>query len=153
MQSSIFNALKKIAQNTPDFETFRDNLIDKLIEREPDAHHVDRVNVFSYIDEPMKEINIGDITDSENLIWRADMQLRNIKTGVQGGHGVAIGRQVESPIAVRMTDAGTYDIIDGFHRPIQVVMNGDKTILAFVVGGDGGITLKEFYNQAKAELK
>lgn len=106
MQSSIFNALKKIAQNTPDFETFRDNLIDKLIEREPDAHHVDRVNVFSYIDEPMKEINIGDITDSENLIWRADMQLRNIKAGVQGGHGVAIGRQVESPIAVRMTDAG-----------------------------------------------
>ena len=153
MQSSIFNALKKIAQNTPDFETFRDNLIDKLIEREPDAHHVDSVNVFSYIDEPMKEINISDITDSENLIWRADMQLRNIKAGVQGGHGVAIDRQVESPIAVRMTDAGTYDIIDGFHRPIQVVMNGDKTILAFVVGGDGGITLKEFYDQAKAELK
>lgn len=153
MQSPIFNALKKIAQDTPNFETFRDNLIDKLIEREPEAHHIDHINVFSYIDAPMKEINISDITDSDNLIWRADMQLRNIKAGVQGGHGVAIGRRVESPIAVRMTDAGTYDIIDGFHRPIQVVMNGDKTILAFVADGDNGITLKEFYDQAKAELK
>lgn len=152
MQSPIYCALKKIAQNTPDFEMFRDNLADRLIEREPNAHHIDNVNVFSYIDSPMQDINISDITNSDNLIGRADMQLRNLKAGVHGGHGIAIGRQVESPIAVKMTDAGTYDIIDGFHRPLQTIMNGDKTILAFVVDGDKGLTLKEFYDQAKAEL-
>lgn len=151
MPSPIFLALKQIAQETPDFATFRENLADKLIEREPESHHVDYINVYLYIDSPMQEINICDIADSDNLVWRADMQIKNIKRGAQGGHGVAIGRKVESPIAVRMTDSGTYDIIDGFHRPLQSIMNGDKTMLAFVVGGKQGITLEEFYNQAKAD--
>ena len=50
-----------------------------------------------------------------------------------------------------MNDEGTYNIIDGFHRPIQAIMNGDKTILAFVVGEKEGLTLKEFYDQVKTE--
>jgi hypothetical protein len=152
MQSFTFNILKQTAKDTPDFETFKENLVDKLIEREPESHP-DVINPYHYIKYPMQEINISDITDSDNLIGRADMQMRNIKRGVPGGHGVAIGRQIESPIAVRMTDAGTYDIEDGMHRPIQAVMNGDKTILAFVVGGNKGITLKELYDQARAEIK
>ena len=152
MQCSTFNILKQIAQNTPDFETFKEDLVDKLIRREPGASP-DTANPYHYIKCPMQEINISDITDSDNLVGRADMQMRNIKRGVPGGHGVVIGRQIESPIAVRMTDAGTYDIEDGMHRPIQAVMNGDKTILAFVVGGNNGITLKELYDQARAELK
>lgn len=152
MPSPIFLALKKIAQNTSDFKTFRENLADRLIEREPGSHRVDYVNVFLYIDSQMQEINICDIADSDNLVWRADMQIKNIKRGAPGGHGVAIGRQVESPIAVRFNDEGTYNIVDGFHRPIQSIMNGDKTMLAFVVGGNKGITLREFYDQAKAEL-
>lgn len=152
MQSSTFNILKQTAQNTSDFETFKENLIDKLIEREPESHP-DVVNPYHYIKYPMQEINISDITDSKNLVDRADMQMQNIKRGVPGGHGVAIGRKIESPIAVRMTDAGTYDIEDGMHRPIQAVMNGDKTILVFVVGGDKGITLKELYDQARAEMR
>ena len=151
MQSPIFNALKQIAQNTSDFETFKENLVDRLLNREPGSS-ADAVNPYSYIKYPMQEINICDIADSDNLLDRADMQMRNIGKGVQGGHGVAIGRQIESPIAVKFNDEGTYNIVDGFHRPIQAVMNGDKTMLAFIVGGDKGITLKEFYDQAKTEL-
>lgn len=151
MQSPIYRALKKIAQNTPDFETFKEDLVDRLLNREPGSNP-DAVNPYHYIKYSMQEINISDITNSDNLFDRADMQIRNIKAGAQGGHGAAIGREIQSPIAVRMTDAGTYDIEDGMHRPIQAVMNGDKTILAFVVGGDKGLTLKEFYDQAKAEL-
>lgn len=152
MQSPIYCALKKIAQNTPDFETFKEDLVDRLLKREPGSN-TDVVNPYSYIKCPMQDINVCDIADSDNLLGRADMQIRNIGKGVQGGHGVAIGRQVESPIAVKFNDEGTYNIVDGFHRPIQAVMNGDKTMLAFVVGGDKGLTLKEFYDQAKAELK
>jgi hypothetical protein len=100
----------------------------------------------------MQNINISDITNSQNIFDRASIKIRDMLSGEEGGHGVAIGRQIQSPIAVRMTDIGTYDIVDGHHRPIQAVMNGDKTILAFVVGGDKGLTLKEFYDQAKAEL-
>lgn len=151
MQSPIYCALKKIAQNTSDFETFKENLVDRLLKRESGSNP-DVVNPYSYIKYPLQDINIGDIADSDNLLGRADMQIRNIKAGVQGGHGVAIGRQIESPIAVKFNDEGTYNIVDGMHRPIQAVMNGDKTILAFVVGGDKGITLEEFYNQARAEL-
>lgn len=151
MQSPIYCALKKIAQNTPDFETFKENLIDRLLKREPGSN-ADVVNPYSYIKYPMQEINICDIVDADNLLDRADMQMRNIKRGAQGGHGVAIGRKIESPIAVKFNDEGTYNIVDGFHRPIQAVMNGDKTMLAFIIGGDEGITLKEFYDQAKAEL-
>jgi hypothetical protein len=151
MQSPIYCALKKIAQNTPDFETFKENLVDRLLKRESGSNP-DAINLYSYIKYPMQEINICDIADSDNLRDRAGMQIRNIEKGVQGGHGVAIGRQIESPIAVKFNDEGTYNIIDGFHRPIQAIMNGDKTMLAFIVGGDKGITLKEFYDQAKAEL-
>lgn len=151
MQSPIFNALKQIAQNTPDFETFKENLVDRLLNREPGSS-ADFSNPYSYIECPMQEINLHDIANSDNLFDRADMQIRNIKKGVQGGHGVAIGRQIESPIAVKFNDEGTYNIVDGFHRPLQAIMNGDKTMLAFIVGGEKGITLKEFYDQAKAEL-
>lgn len=152
MQSKIYCALKKIAQNTSDFETFKENLVDKLLNREPGSSP-DRVNPYSYIKYPMQDINISDIADSDNLIWRADMQLRNIKRGVRGGHGIAIGRQIESPIAVKVNDEGTYNIVDGFHRPLQAIMNGDKTMLAFVVDGAKGATLKEFYDQARAEMR
>ena len=152
MQSPVFCALKQIAQNTPDFETFKENLIDELIKRDPESHHIDGINPYSYINFPLQDINICDITNSDNLLDRADMQIINIKRGVPGGHGVAIGRHVQSPIAVKMTDTGTYDIIDGFHRPLQSIMNGDKTILAFIVDGNVGLTLKEFYNQARIGL-
>src|SRR3989344_1513652 len=151
MQSQIFNTLKKIAQDTPDFETFKWNLIDTLLEREPGSHYPDNANVFTYINSPLRDINICDIAGSDNLLDRADMQLRNIKKGVPGGHGIAIGREIQSQIAVTMNDEGTYNIIDGFHRPIQAIMNGDKTILAFVVGEKEGLTLKEFYDQVKTE--
>jgi len=151
-ESPIYCALKKIAQNTADFETFKEDLVSKLLGREPGSSK-DYINPYSYIGYPMRDIHISNIANSDNLVWRADMQIRNIKLGVQGGHGVAIGRQIESPIAVRMNSEGTYDIVDGFHRPIQAVMNGDTTMLAFVVGETDGLTLKEFYDKAKAELQ
>ena len=147
------SALKKIAQDTPDFETFKDNLIDTLIIREPDAHRIDTINPFVYVDSPLNEINICDITNSDNLVERADMQARNIERGVPGGHGIALGRQIQIPLAVKITNSGTYDIVDGFHRSLQAIMNGGKTILAFIVGEKDGLTLKEFYDQARIELK
>ena len=152
MESSISFCLKQIAKNTPSFEAFKEDLIDKLIERDPEAHRTDRINPYDYIGAPLQNINISDITNSDNLFDRADMQIRNIKRGVPGGHGVAIGRQISSPIAARMTTAGTYDIVDGFHRSIQSIMNGDSAMLAFVVDGNEGLTLEEFYDQARVDF-
>ena len=148
MESFTLSHLKQIAKNSSNFEIFKDNLIDLLYLREPGAS-LDLVDPYTYIDSPMQDIKISGITNVENLEARADMQIRNIKAGVQGGHGVALGRQIYLPFAVKITSAGTYDIVDGSHRVLQAIMNGDKTILAFVVGGEKGLTLQDIFNSIK----
>lgn len=148
MESFTLSHLKQIAKNSSNFEIFKDNLIDLLYLREPGASF-DFVDPYVYTNSPIQEIKISEITNVDNLFDRADMQIRNIKKGVPGGHGAALDRQIYLPFAVKMTSAGTYDIVDGSHRVLQAIMNGDKTILAFVVDGDKGLTLQDIFNSAR----
>jgi len=148
MESFAFNHIKQLARGSSDFNFLKDRLIDLLYLREPGSSF-DFTDPYMYINSPLQDIKISDITGSDNIQDRANMQVENIKRGVPGGHGAALGRQIYLPIAVKMTSVGTYDIIDGFHRPIQALMNGDKTILAFVVGGDKGLTLQDIFNLSR----
>jgi len=145
MESFAFKHLKQTARESENFETFKENIIDTLSAREPSASF-DLVDPCTYIDSPIQDIKISDITNAENFQARANMQIRNMKAGIEGSHGVSLGRHIDFPIAVRMTSAGTYDIVDGFHRPVQALVNGDKNIVAFVVGGDKGLTLQDIFN-------
>ena len=52
-------------------------------------------------------------------------------------HGVRLDRHVDIPIAVTKNANGTFTIIDGFHRATQSFVSDDKTILAFIEGGNG----------------
>ena len=148
MRISILNNLKQIAKNSSDFKIFRDNLINALYARESGSSF-DFVDPYIYIDSPIQDIKISDITNADNLQARARMQVRNMKAGVQGGHGAAFDRQIDFPLAVEMTSLGTYNIIDGSHRVLQALINGDKNILAFVIGGEKGLTLQDIFNLAR----
>ena len=148
MQSSILDNLKKIAKDSADFKIFRDNFVDALYKRESGASF-DFVDPYAYIDSPIQDIKISDITNADNLQERADMQTRNIKAGVEGGHGAAFDRKIYLPLAVEMTSSGTYDIIDGSHRVLQALINGDENILAFVVSGDQGLTLQDIFDLSR----
>jgi len=150
MQSYTFNHLKQVAQASSDFEVFKEKIIDLLYTRESGS--LDLADPYTYIDSPIQDIKISDITNADKIQAHANMQIRNIKAGVEGGHGIALGRQIDLPIAVEMTPSGTYDIVDGFHRPVQALVNGDQNILAFVVGGDKGPILQDIFKLAK-ELK
>jgi len=130
-------------------------LMKRLEEREPGIvpNLLERVYPIGYILNPVQEIpldKIDNMPDSAIVTKHGLEQYAKEGREPMGGayHGIRFGRQVDIPIAVTANEDGTFSINEGFHRAVQVFINGDKTIWAFVEGGTGK-TLKEIFNSIK----
>lgn len=144
-------------QEFENFEEYREYLIERILIREPGIRFnpLDRINPEDYIDFPIQEIPIAKINnmpDSASAVKHGLQQMAKdgFEPDVGAFHGIRIGKKVEIPIAVKTNSDGTFSIMDGFHRAVQVFINGDKNILAFVEGGSGK-TLKEFFDSNRAK--
>lgn len=141
------------------FDDFKENLIEKLLEREPgiDFNPFECINPEDYIDYPLLEIPLNKI---DNMPESASATKHGLEELAKEGHepeigafhGVRLGKRVKIPVAVKTNENGTYSIIDGYHRAVQAFINGDKTITAFVEGGKGK-TLKDIFDLEKNGIK
>lgn len=140
------------------FEQYKGLLIERILEREPGIafNLLESVDPENYINNPIQEIPLDRI---DNMPSGASVVKHGLEQFAKGGHepdhgafhNIRFGKKVDIPIAVSSNKDGTFSIVDGFHRVVQTFINGDKAILAFVEGGDKGMTLKELYDQAKSE--
>jgi hypothetical protein len=147
--------MKRMKQKMSEFDNFKDyrnDLLKRLAKREPkiDTNFLERVDPLDYIFNPIQEISFDKIDNmpentsvtKEGLETFAKMKQEPLNGAF---HGVRLGKEIDIPIAVVDNDNGTYSIVDGFHRAVQVFINDDKTIWAFVEGGSGD-TLREIFN-------
>lgn len=141
------------------FEDYRDDLIERILLREQGISHnpLECIYPESYINNPIQEISFDKIDNmpssaivtKHGLEWCAE---EGIEPGKGAFHGIRLGKKVDIPIAVKANEDGTFSIVDGFHRAVQVFVNGDKTISAFVEGGSGK-TLKDVFDSIKIETE
>lgn len=132
------------------FDEFENSMTDKVFNRESGARP-EFSKIDEYVKYPLQEIPLNKIDNYDQALafgkeHKALLEKGSLKPGES--HGQALGRPITEPIAVDLNEDGTYTIVDGYHRPIQSVINGDENIVAFVKGGKGP-TLKELYMQAK----
>src|SRR3989338_453151 len=133
------------------FFEYKENLIDVLLEREPNIvfNPFENTNPYTYIDNPIQFIALEKIVNlPPQAIAAKDALERYANDGIEPNegafHGARLGRQVDVPIAVKANDDGTFTITDGFHRTSQAVISDNQDILAFVDGGDGP-TLQDIF--------
>ncbi|MDP3725736.1 MAG: hypothetical protein Q8R36_00890 [bacterium] len=137
------------------FDEYRENLTETIRGREPGItfNSDEHVAPELYIDNPIQVISLDKI---ENLPPSASATKHGLESFAKSGvepskgafHGVRLDKHVDIPIAVTKNDNGTFFITDGIHRATQAFVSDDKTILAFVEGGNGP-TLRDIFSAAK----
>ena len=137
------------------FEDYRNNIIERILEREPgiEPNSLENIHPLDYIDNPIQEIPFDKIDNMPSVASAIKHGLEQFaKNGWEPDegafHGIRIGKKVDIPIAVKANEDGTFSVTDGNHRAVQVFINGEKCVSAFVEGGSGR-TLKEIFESKK----
>ena len=107
------------------------------------------------MDDPLQFVRLDKI---ENLPTSAVVTKRGLEQFAEIGvepetgafHGARLGRQIDTPIALKANIDGTFSITDGMHRASQAEISNDDVILAFVDGGSGP-SLKEIFDLVKGK--
>jgi hypothetical protein len=160
--SSMSEITEKLSKNMKGYETFfeyKENLIEIILQREPNiaVNPLENTNPYDYIDNPIQLISLDKIENlpPQGISTKHNLEeyaKKGIEPSVGAFHGARLGRQVDIPISVKANSDGTFTVTDGLHRTSQAVISDNKNILAFVDGGSGP-TLQDIFTKFKTNKK